>query len=319
MNATEHLTRNQIAAFSDGSLAAAESHSVGRHLLRCLDCRSLLPLPDTKLFWAAVTTERDAGNDEVASNDNLSRLQSLLKGLVDLLTNPRSLAWGMGLMVVAFGLTAFGLFLASNEQPLETEVARSFQTEEPESSPSNNGFEYPNIHNPVSVAESKNPLDDATRDRVPASKGSLDARRKLTSQFEDRGNTWTGRSNRNISSTRGARQPCSSGRQVEVELGFRESDIVLRWNPIPKAAKYHLYISDNNEILVDEFETERETSYILKKQLDPTKAYKWKIVITLESGQNLYIDAQKFSSKDYQSYNKGFRGKAKSNSRCLAN
>ena len=102
-----------------------------------------------------------------------------------------------------------------------------------------------------------------------------------------------------------------------MELGSQKSDLILRWKRVPKAAKYHLYVSDDNEILIDEFETEQDTSYVLKKRLDPSKSYKWKIVITLENGERLYADAQKFSAKDFQSSFNGYKTKARSNTRCL--
>ncbi|MCZ2391556.1 MAG: hypothetical protein LC113_10820 [Acidobacteria bacterium] len=104
-----------------------------------------------------------------------------------------------------------------------------------------------------------------------------------------------------------------------MELGSQKSDLILRWKRVRNAAKYHLYVSDDNEILIDEFETDQDTSYILKKPLDPSKAYKWKIVITLENGEKLYADAQKFTAKDFQSSFNTYRGKARTNTRCLAN
>lgn len=63
---------------------------------------------------------------------------------------------------------------------------------------------------------------------------------------------------------------------------------------------FRVYISDDEEILIDEFETEQETSFVLKEKLDPTKTYKWKIIVTLENGQTMVGAAQKFTVKDFQ-------------------
>lgn len=104
-----------------------------------------------------------------------------------------------------------------------------------------------------------------------------------------------------------------------MELGTNKSDLVLRWKRVPRAAKYHLYISDDNEVLVNEFETDRDTSYVIKKPLGSAKSYKWKIVITLESGQKLYTEAQDFTAKDFLSYLREQKGKGRSNTRCLTN
>jgi hypothetical protein len=104
-----------------------------------------------------------------------------------------------------------------------------------------------------------------------------------------------------------------------MQLGSEEGDSVLRWERVPNAAKYHIYVSDDDQILLDEFETETRSSYTLKKVLDPNKAYRLRIVITLENGQTLSVDALKFSAKDFQSNQKVRRGNAKSEVRCLAN
>src|SRR5690606_1941754 len=96
--------------------------------------------------------------------------------------------------------------------------------------------------------------------------------------------------NRNISPTRGSIPPCAVGRTIEMKLGSQKSDLILRWKRVRNAAKYHLYVSDDNEILVDEFETDRDTSYVLKKPLDASKAYKWRSeehTSELQSRENL--------------------------------
>lgn len=318
MNATEHLTRNQIAAFSDGSLAAAESHSVGRHLLRCVDCRTLLPLPDTKRFWAAVTNEQEIEGVGTADEDT-SQASTLLASLAGFLTNRSALAWNTGALALVFGLTALGLFMTSDKQSLETEVARSFQIAEPISFPSNRESQDPTSEGSFSVVESKSHADNPDRDRAPANNRSFDARQEQNLRVVDRKRAMTIRPNRNISATRGVTSPCSVGSQVEMELGSQETKFVLRWKPVPNATKYHLYISDDSEILVDEFETQHDTSYVLAKPLDPTKSYKWKMVVSLENGQTLYADAQKFSANEFRSYQKRYQNKARSNTRCLAN
>jgi len=153
---------------------------------------------------------------------------------------------------------------------------------------------------------------------VVTDRESAETRHKTNSRTTARDKTTSG-IKRNISPTRGSIAPCAVGRTIEMELGSQKTDLILRWKRVPKAAKYHLYVSDDDEILVDEFETDQDTSYVLKKPLDPSRAYKWKIVITLENGQKLYADAQKFTAKDFVSSFSGYKTKARSNTRCLAN
>ena len=95
--------------------------------------------------------------------------------------------------------------------------------------------------------------------------------------------------------------------------------VVFRWTKVPNAIKYHLYISDDDEILIDEYETGQDTSYILKKSLDPAKTYKWKVIITLDDGQTKSGTSQKFTVKDVLQNQKKMTGKKKSDIRCSEN
>ncbi len=99
--------------------------------------------------------------------------------------------------------------------------------------------------------------------------------------------------------------------------GKDESVDSFIWKKLPKATKYHLYVSDDDEILIDEYETEQETAYVLKKSLDPVKTYHWKVVITLEDGSTVIGDSQKFTIKNFQQNQKKLERKEKSDNRCL--
>jgi hypothetical protein len=117
----------------------------------------------------------------------------------------------------------------------------------------------------------------------------------------------------NISSTRGGGVPadCSSETPVETEIGLSGEAVTLKWQKVPHAVKYHLYISDDEEILIDEYETERETSYTFKKPLDAAKTYRWKVVVTTEDGKTIAGDSQKFTVKSLRQ-SAANRGKSKS-------
>ena len=314
MNPSEHLTRNQIAAFSAGSLAASESRSIGGHLIRCVECRGLLPLPDPAQVWTAITTEREI--DETEQRDSsLSSDSTYSQWFVGLLGNRNRLALASSILLIAFSLAGLWIMSSSNGGNAENEVARTFELE--------NSITLPNSDQ-----------TDEMSNQFPASSGTDSGIKEANSVSTDRERVEAHKTNsgptatdirttsgvkRNISTTRGSTAPCAVGRTIEMELGSQKSDLILKWKRVRNAAKYHLYVSDDNEILIDEFETDQDTSYVLKKPLDPSKAYKWKIVITLENGEKLYADAQKFTSKDFVSSFSGYRSKARSNTRCLAN
>ncbi len=315
MNPSEHLTRNQIAAFSAGSLATSESHSIGGHLIRCVECRSLLPFPNPAQVWTAVTTEREVS--EIQERDNSrSSDRPFSQWFVGLFDKRNRLAWAGGMLLLAFSLAGLLIMSTSNGGNAENEVARTFELENPITAPNGNQTTEMNAGLPSSSGTDSG-VKGANSDSTDGE--GVEARRKTNAGTTTTERRTTSGIKRNISATRGSITQCAVGRTIEMELGSQKSDLVLRWKRVPKAAKYHLYVSDDNEILIDEFETDQDTSYALKKPLDPVKAYKWKIVITLENGDKLYADAQNFTAKDFQSSFNGYKTKARSNTRCLAN
>ena len=313
MKTSEHLTSNQIAAFGAGALALTDSRTVGGHLIQCAECRSLLPVPDPARVWTAVSRERDFGESSQTLSSSSSR-ESYAKTLIGFFDKRNRLAWAGGLLAIVVSFAALLIFSSSNERGVETDVARSFEFESPGLVPvPDHGL--PNELNPGS---SEIDSDGKETKAVSTNLKSRDTRSKSAERSIPTNSRTSNGMNRNISSTRGAITPCTIWKTIEVELRTNKTDLVLRWKRVPKAAKYHLYISDDNEVLVDEFETDQETSYVLKKQLDPTKSYKWKIVVTLEDGQKLFVDAPKFTARDFRSSLSEYK-KSKSNTRCVVN
>lgn len=299
MNASDHLTRNQVTAYSAGSLAASETRSVGGHLIRCVECRRLLQLPDAEKFWTAVMF--DFRSQELQDNDkSVDSVLTHFPSIGRFFTRPSNLASGGAALVVILGLSLALLFSASNEPGAEREVAKAFEAEGPISIPRREQIEEsPVVHS--------NHADGTIPQDQPPSRVSIEPRSPRRRQGpapkslnDERLATATAK-NRDVSPTRGAVSKCGTERTFEMELGYDETHLVLKWRPVPNAAKYHLFVSDDNEILIDEFETESATSYLLKRQLDPKKSYKWKVMITLESGQVIAADSQKFTSEDIRS------------------
>lgn len=298
MNASEHLTRNHIKAYSAGSLAASETRSVGGHLIRCVECRGLLQLPDAEKFWSAVMG--DVRSQELQANDKSAEsVPTHSPAIGRFFARPSNLAWGGAALVVILGLALVLLFSASNEPGVESEVARSFESESPISLPRHDEAVKLNVvlpdHANGTSRKDQPPSRVSTEPRSPGRR-QAEASKSLN---DKRGGT-AGAKNR-VSPTRGAASKCGTERTFEMELGYDETHLVLKWRPVPNAAKYHLFVSDDEEILIDEFETESATSYLLKQQLDSKKSYKWKVMITLKSGQVIAADSQKFTSEDIRS------------------
>ncbi len=318
MNASEHLTRNQIAAFNAGSLAERESREIGRHLLGCMDCRGFLPLPNSTKFWTAVVSERDSQKSQVNGESPFS-IPPYIRAFVAFFRKPSGLALSGGALVVILGLTLVLLFSASNDLSVESEVAKSFEIENPVSVPSHDQAKGPNVVLPDHA--DRNDREDQPPDRVLTEHRSPEPRPKQNSKGSRDNRGATARLvSAGVSPTRGAIPICGTERTFEMELGYAETDVVLLWQRIPNAAKYHLFVSDDDEILVAEFESERDTSYVLKKQLDPKRSYKWKVIITLENGQVIVADSRKFTSEDIRSVQKRLSNKKqRSVTRCSGN
>ena len=119
-----------------------------------------------------------------------------------------------------------------------------------------------------------------------------------------------------VSKIRGAASNCNDAGLFEMGFESIEQTHVLKWRKFPDAVKYHLYISDDDEVLIDEFETGQATSYALTKPLDQKKSYRWKVIITLANGKTMNVATQKFSSLDFLSVQNRTIHKTRALTRC---
>ncbi len=313
MKTSDHVTENQIAAFSAGSLIVEDARTIGGHLIRCVTCRSLLPTPDSSQVWTAVTREHDFGESKERTRMSHLSERAFVETIAELFARTNRLAWASGMLAIVIGMAALFFLSVSKHPGVESDVARSLEIEGPVPPFTRTDEANGEIDSPETISKS-NRTNSLSTDR-----GLTNGGRNMNPRTARTNNLAPTAVNRDIAQTRGGSEPCSAGRTIEMGLGSSKADFLFRWKRVPKAAKYHVYVSDSDEILVDEFETELETSYVMTKPLDPTKSYKWKIVITLESGEKLYADAQKFSVKNSKSHFSGHRSKASSDTRCLTN
>ena len=121
--------------------------------------------------------------------------------------------------------------------------------------------------------------------------------------------------------TRGNENPCSGGATINVESKSDGNGVFLKWNAVKGAQSYAVYISDLEEKLVDRFETDDGTSYTSRANFERSIVYKWRLIITLKSGETVVGDSQKFSlselnsNKDSQK-NSRFHKRSAMNIRC---
>ncbi len=294
MTNIKHLTNNQLIAYHDGSLEEHESHKVGNHLLKCPECRKRLPLPSVEKFLSALLTDNEPDEKPIDENSRFS----FFSGITSLWNLNSSLAFGCAAIVM---LSSISVFIWLNNSNPSMDVVQSFEVTDnfkaeieipsvnqpPTSANRDNSS---NVKSIVSNSIQKKQNENLTKSPITQKKVSREVVQK----------TPTDKSNKVFSATRGVSAKCGENREIEVELLSSKENLVFKWKKVPKAAKYHLYISDDEEILIDEFETESETTFILNKKLNPLKTYKWKIIITLENGQTIPGPSNKFTVKDFQ-------------------
>lgn len=327
MREREHLTKNQIAGYRTGGFDALERHEIGRHLLKCESCRRSLPAPTFDDFWNAVMIERETELSPASEESDI--LPPFGFSLSKIFGSFSGLAWsGAALVVLCIFSLMFWLSLG-RESNQGREVAQTFNSEKTDFNTAQLGSGEQTLSRPTQNPENDKQVFSSDSNRPANSKQPSASGRQNnlnSSVREDVSRNSAVKSNKDdqpktISSTRGGviSANCGGETSVETEIGLKGETVTLRWKKIPNAVKYHLYVSDDEEILIDEYETERETSYVLKKSLDAAKTYKWKVVVTTEDGKTIVGDSREFTIKGLQlDLNKSGR-KEKPQIRCLQN
>lgn len=318
----EHLTDNQLNAyFGDPALERGAKHEIGRHLLQCDECLKKLPQPTPAHFWAALMTDEiDAGTSEEKES-----LAERLKFIASQFKQQNVLVWSAGALAILLFFSAFVWLAAVKSSEPEREIAGNFENiqsviDQTEPDRVQKTSVFPDVQNTNRSTDA--PSNILSEKKISISGRNLPKRNPSTivqnsSKAETQVNLPNDKKS-SISATRGGESPneCGSEGQADLAIELIGENIVLKWKKVPNASKYHLYVSDEDEILLDEYETEQETSYVLKKPLDPQKIYKWKVVVTLEDGKTIIADSQKISIKNLRLDQENLKRKKKSNVRC---
>ena len=252
---------------------------------------------------------------EIQDSPQKEDSENFLLSLTSFLKLQSGLLWGGAALLIIF---CFSFLLWSGSADLSREVVQTFDNE------LSSELTFPL---PVQTTVKENPASSTNSKRVevmPTPKNlKLDSPKPKISQNnlsqDFKKPSLKQPPAETISATRGSSAKCSENREVEIELSLSKENLVFKWKKVPKAVKYHLYISDDEEILIDEYETPNETTFVLKKPLDPLKTYKWKIIVTLENGQTVAGPSNKFTVKDFQNSQRKPEKKQNSDIRCGSN
>lgn len=328
MKKIKHLTEKELLSYAEGSLNKKESQKIGRHLLQCGDCRTALPLPTSTRFLAILTANGSEIKEEVDTRTDFKSFSPVLiySKITAFMKRPSTIAWSSGAIVLILSAT-FWLWI--NSTPINQvgiEVAESYELKNAEIE-TRLTFEKEKKIEPVSTDEKKErKIPILELNKKVSDSNRIQQKKNLNKQS---GNSTSlpkikqkkisqvlKKDTRIILTTRGGISDCKEEKNLNIEFKPIEKTVVFKWKEVPNAKKYYLYISDDKETLIDEFETDKETSYVLTIALDEAKTYTWKILVILENGETVVGKSEKFTLNDFQMNQKEIKRKNKSQIRC---
>lgn len=306
----EHLQISDIALFRNETLSREEVREVSRHLLLCSDCRDLLPNPSSQKFMESVFLEQDDRSDRIASSvGHRDGFFSFLDGFRQVL----SPVAGVAILILVTAGLSFLIFLrpsVSTEENLVASVPKDH-------------LNRSDLNLPVQGHDNSQPSNseqNGTSEPVSALKN----RKQNINGGKPKGQPLTvTRSTVPVeATTRGTKEPCDSNESITLETAGSDDGIRLTWGKVADAAKYSVYISDLDERLVDQFESDRETFYVSKANFGQDIVYKWRLIITLKSGETIVADSQQFRPHESNRNNHIGRkvrlhGRSPMNTRCV--
>ena len=275
-----HLSTAEVAIFrSDRD--SSRSIEIGRHLLTCTECRAKLPTGSPQQL-----------RDLILGSDGTSLIAPGRSSRVfDL---PRLSTWSVARATAFAGLVillGIGLYFAAGDKlaPTDTPIATfgddpigtsfdSIPTEGIAAAPSFTEQNDPILKGPVRRGA------EATPSALKNGQGKTKKPEVVVQVIRN-------------AETRGNENPCSSGAIINLESESDGNEIVLKWNAVKGAASYDVYIADLDENLIDHFESKSQTHYRSNVILEPAKSYRWKLIITLKSGNRIVAPPQALKAR----------------------
>lgn len=271
----DHLSAAEVAIFREDSFSS-RSIEIGRHLLTCRECRAKLPAVTPQEFRECVLGADGSRLDESEQEHRFF--------VFPILSFARVTAFaGFAILLVAgiyfVGTDRFGSF--------ETSVVK------------NEEYAAAGERSPVVETTATAPTLLTEKEQLPIKRvigPGIDSDRRRSSRKNDE-RTIVGVAAREPkvrnAETRGNEEPCSAGATINVESKSDGNGVFLKWNAVKGAQSYAVYISDLEERLVDRFETRNGTSYTSRANFERSIVYKWRLIITLKSGETVVGDSQK--------------------------
>lgn len=294
-----HPPEIEIGAYSRRGLSTTEMREIELHLLRCGDCRGLMPEPKPEQIWASIFTERP--------QNEWKSVHTLRDGVSDFIDSFHlQLEWAalFSACLLLLALAGFSLLFFKESVSNETELALAPNTNElssrqkiditPFRHESSNTSRI-NVDGPFTE---KDVLSGSRLAPSSSEKGRITKSPDRRSNLSKRNRVSDSGIDRTLATdVRGSSEDCRNQQPIAAGVKVLARGIELRWTAVPGAAKYVVYVSDFDERLIEEYETTDKTSYVVNAELDPVVTYRWKLLITLKDGRTLPGPSQNFTSR----------------------
>lgn len=281
-----HPSADELRLYGDRKLDQSAARDLRRHLILCAACRELAPLPHVAEIRSALYAERanDERSEECASTRPVAPAFFAASW-------PR-LSFAALLIVAAL---SYLVFIVPTDRPDMNDLARLSENDAIEAiTPANSPLPEPTAT-----------VSRANRDSVknPAPKLTLPARKKDAPVV--------------VSQTRGRNdQPCRGELDSGVSLGKADGRIVIRWPRLAGAVSSQLYVSDENEVLIEEFESADVREYALKNTPVAGKVLIWKVIYTMADGTTAKGPSGRFDGNTLRVNKPNRRNAQRRNVRC---
>ena len=294
MNATGHLTKEQLEAFAADSVAQSEKGDVGRHLLQCAICRDALPAPTPEQFWSALLIDETEGEENFEAK-TLYPARSPVSLVFTFFRQP--LAWGAGALIVIAGISFLIWLGASKQSNPKTEVAQTVETPKTvNTSPTSENLLVGNESQKSESVENSQPLRSKQPNiNLPAVKENSEKserveNRELAQLIENTPPAVSSLRSTGQTILRGDDKRNSDPAVPTFALLAPVGETVLenapdfRWEKVPNAKNYRITIfdADFNEVLTAEV---LGNSFKPGKTLKPGAKYLWRVEANTESGK----------------------------------
>jgi hypothetical protein len=291
----KHFSEDEINSFIKAELPIAYRLKMSEHLRKCIDCKSKLYKKDPAILKQTISSI--LGKEEKVENKSFF--------------NKLSLPITIGATAISLiGLLFFIIFTANktNDSAFQTKVSDQENIQPPTVNKSETDSNiFVGVEN-LNSQKVRNTNQPSPKNKNIAKKQIVVTKEKDNSET-DKNKSISNAKNVIISNSRSSNNSsdCEKNNLISAITPYFETiterQPTFRWKSVPNVVKYHLYISDNDQILIEEFETEKETSYKLKSLLELDKTYKWKILATLADGKTVNSESITFSAgKTAQKY-----------------